>query len=54
MTLKTIQEDNGENDKDHYDNCYGNDNDEYEEHLGRIDSGEGRGDLIARELSYSV
>lgn len=52
MTLKTIQGDNGEH--DHYDNCYGDDNDEYEEHLGSIDSGEGRGDLIARELSYSV
>ncbi len=49
------QEDNGENDKDHYDNCYGNDNDEYEEHLGSIDSlGKGGGGLIARELSYSV
>lgn len=50
--LKTIQE--GEN--DHYDTCYGNDNDEYEEYSGSIDSGEGRGGggLIARELSYSV
>lgn len=53
IRLKTIQEDNGEN--DHYDNCYGNDNDEYEEHLGSIDSlGKGGGGLIARELSYSV
>lgn len=44
---KTIQEDNGENDKDHYDNCYGNDNDEYEEHLGSIDSlGKGGGVLL--------
>lgn len=35
------QEDNGENDNDHYDYCYGDDNDEYEEHSGSIDSGEG-------------
>lgn len=38
IRLKTIQEDNGANDKDHYDNRYGNDTDEYEEHLGSIDS----------------
>lgn len=55
ISLKTEQEDNGENDKDHHDNCYGNDNDEHEGHLGSIDSlGKGGGCLIARELSYSV
>lgn len=53
--LRTTQEDNGDNVKDHYDNCYGDDDDEYEEHLGSIDSlGKGGGGLIARELSYSV
>lgn len=52
-----IQEDNGENDEDHYDNCYSIDNDEYGEHLGSIDTlgkGGGGGGPIARELSYSV
>lgn len=33
--LKTIREDNGENDTDHYDD---NDKDEFEGHLGSIDS----------------
>ena len=47
IRLKTTQEDNGANDKDHYDNCYGNDTDEYEEHLGSIDSlGKGGGVLL--------
>lgn len=47
IRLKTIQEDNGANDKDHYDNRYGNDTDEYEEHLGSIDSlGKGGGVLL--------
>lgn len=50
MRLKTVQEDNGE--KTILIN--GDDDDDEEEHLGSIDSlGEG-GDLIARELSYSV
>lgn len=42
----TDTEDIGEKDNAHNDNCYGNDNDEYEEHLGSIDSGEGRGGIL--------
>lgn len=45
--LETIQEDHGEIDKDHYDNCYGKDKDEYEEHFGQYRLfGEGEGGIL--------
>lgn len=39
------------NDQDHYDNCYGDDDDKYEEHLGSIGS-LGRGGGVLLHVNY--